>query len=259
MNKDNNVPMNEHGANNISVEPKVNTKRFRKRWIFIGILTLFIYQCLYPDPMFYFGKSIDAQVLDVDTGEPVEDVVVVAFWLLDGGLEGGSNRGVVNVKETVTDAEGKFHFSFWGPKKIPHWTSWDARMKGDSPQILLYKKGYHPRQLRDRYKPSFFTSPITESSWDGKQIQMQKFEGDEKSYRDMVSRFNYVLEEIVRYKKSRCEWERFPKMIIATKSDRKFRTTSLYNYLIGREERSKDKGCLSFKQFIKEYEGEGKS
>ncbi len=231
-------------------------KKFKKRWIFLGLLTLLTYQCLYPDPMFYFAKSIDAQVIDVDTGEPINDVVVVAFWLLDGGWEGGSNRGVVNVIETTSDAQGNFHFSGWGPKKIPHWFSWDARLKGDSPQILLYKKGYYPRQLRDRYRPTFFTSPFTDSSWDGMQVKMQRFEGDEQKHDDMIRRFNYVLDEIVRYKSSKCEWEKFPRMIIEARPEGRLRTSNLYDRLLGREERDEDQGCPSFTRFIKEYDSE---
>lgn len=257
----------ESSQQNIAVESKEERvsslskvlgklKKIKKRWIFLGILTLLIYQCLYPYPMFYFAQSIDAEIVDVDTGEPIEDVIVVAFWLLDGGWEGGSNRGTVNVMETTSDANGKFHFDGWGPRKIPHWFSWDARLKGDSPQILFYKNGYYPRQLRDRYKAGFFVSPFTDSDWDGKQIKMQKFEGGENEFDTMIRRFNYALDEVVRFEKSKCQWEKFPRMIVATRPEGRFRTTNIFDRLLGREERGEDQGCPSFKLFIKEYEGE---
>src|SRR5947209_3399798 len=81
----------------------------------------------------YSAEPITATVVDADTKEPLEGVVVVAHWEMKGGLEGGNVEGEVMIMEAVTDAQGKFHFPAWGPKKVYVGFS-NAQLTNDIPE-----------------------------------------------------------------------------------------------------------------------------
>ena len=61
----------------------------------------------------YSAEAISGRVIDEETKQPVQGMVVVALWELVGGMEGGSILGAARVLETVTDEEGQFHFPAW--------------------------------------------------------------------------------------------------------------------------------------------------
>src|SRR5579859_4576209 len=56
-------------------------------------------------------------VTDGNTGKSIEGAIVVASWELRvGGLADGRVGGYANVLESVTDRDGHFRISGWGPK-----------------------------------------------------------------------------------------------------------------------------------------------
>ena len=81
----------------------------------------------------YSAKEIEARVIDADTRQPLEGVNVVAHWVLHFGMEGGQQTDL-ELMETVTDKNGRFHFPAWGPKPIPAGLPWEARMKSQDPE-----------------------------------------------------------------------------------------------------------------------------
>ena len=64
-------------------------------------------------PLVYFGLPVTARVVDAETGQPVEGVMVVANCPMRGGH--GTPAGQAMVMEAVTDKDGVFHFPWWGP------------------------------------------------------------------------------------------------------------------------------------------------
>jgi hypothetical protein len=140
----------------------------------------------------YSAEPITALVVDADTQEPIEGVVVVAAWVLEGGLEGGNFKGVMTVMETVTDQSGAFHFAGWGPKSKPSYIRWvgDARLKSYAPTIFLFKSGYRIGEFANQSTEAQEHDPSAHTSdWKRKAIPLKKFDGTlEELRRIWVSR-----------------------------------------------------------------------
>jgi len=111
------------------------------------VCTLLLLYCGTSAALEYSAKPITARVVDAETKEPLEGVVVVAHWQLNGGLEGWSPLAELMVMDAVTDQSGTFHFPAWGPKKISAGLDSNARLKEFDPQLLLFKSGYRWQML----------------------------------------------------------------------------------------------------------------
>lgn len=105
------------------------------------ILILFIVIFTYASDRTYQGRVIDAE-----TKEPIEGAVVVAYWWEEKGAFLGSMERLRDVKETLTDRDGKW--SITGPesdkKKIVRGMLstiaivWAIR----NPGFIIFKPGY---------------------------------------------------------------------------------------------------------------------
>jgi len=73
--------------------------------------------------------TLKGQVLDAQTGQPIEGVVVLGVWTKYAGLPGLQHGELVGVKETETDAEGQFLLE----------TAWSL---GTEEAVTVYKFGY---------------------------------------------------------------------------------------------------------------------
>ncbi|HXG03684.1 MAG TPA: hypothetical protein VNO23_09765 [Candidatus Binatia bacterium] len=145
-------------------------------------------------PPFYTAKPVQATVVDEATRQPVEGVVVVAVW----ELSTISGRGhVLQIDETVTNAQGRFSLPGFGPRLRPPLHEAQDRM----PYLILFKHGYVPLSLhntsRDKFVAAFgdpkeWTTrqltanlPLTfdadrvvqESFWNGLTIELEPFRG----------------------------------------------------------------------------------
>jgi hypothetical protein len=174
----------------------------------------------------YSAESIEAWVVDAETGAPVEGAVVVAHWQLMGGMEGGNIVGQVMVLETVTDAKGRFHFPAWGP--VRH--SGPGRLDVDDPELIIFKSGYKFLALaNDLTKEAieFRLPPQRKSKWNGKTIPMKYLGGDLSKVRDAHSFLGTVLNFVIREPRE-CDWKKVPQMIVATaKQEQEFRKSGM--------------------------------
>jgi sugar lactone lactonase YvrE len=87
-----------------------------------------------------------AQVVDAETGEPLEGVAVIAVWhrrLVGHGLVPLWPTGLVAADETVTDADGRFTLPprFFAPALVTH---------VPEPDLGLFKAGHGGWRVRDR-------------------------------------------------------------------------------------------------------------
>ena len=213
----------------------------------------------------YSAEPIEAWVVDAESGQPVEGVVVVAHWQLEGGLEGGNNLGQMMVMEAVTDQAGKFSFPAWRPKKVPSdftWATSNARLKNMDPEMLLFKSGYEYLRLQND-KPlkelGGMKPYVRTSEWNGKTIKMEKFKGSLQEYVKHLSSLNDNLETATNSEYGHCEWKNIPLMISANgKQSKIFRAeniphSSFYGGLFSNEEYFLRKGCGSVKEFFREH------
>lgn len=162
------------------------------------------------------ADPVDATLVDGNTGQPMADVPVVAYWGLKGGSLTGDSLpcGAASVEEAVTDKDGKFHLPGWGPLKA------SCAMTVSDPELFAFKSGYMPRIESNAPRAPY---PVTHSvsDWNGRSIQMVKYPNpdlhkvDGDSYSTWFGEFNGNLEDFVVNMPSECNWKKMPNMLRA--------------------------------------------
>jgi hypothetical protein len=124
-------------------------------------------------PHMLYGKRVAGQVVDAETGTPIEGAHVALLWrsgIVPRGFTGHNSRDICyHAAATTTDAYGKFEIPAW-----KEWSTYDVVLVG--PTVLVYKVGFKPIQmltqresergpmehLNERYKLSRFTGSAKE-------------------------------------------------------------------------------------------------
>lgn len=206
------------------------------------------------------AKSIETWVVDEQTGQPLEGVIVVAHWQLERtfaippGVTGYDPRGPLQLKvmEAVTDPQGRFYFPAWGPLVAPP----GAYLEVFDPAIVMFKPGYEfyftahkPLERIDS------TISSTRTSWvDGKTIKMKKFEGDLKGYARIIERLSDAVDFSRETGHTHCYWKQIPRMLVALdKQARLFRSNNVYSSVPIIDDLYFQDECGSAREFLKEY------
>ena len=202
-------------------------------------------------PVTYSAESIEARIVDADTKQPLEGVIVVAHWVLEGGIH-VDRVGELVILETVTDKTGRFYFSGWGP--IRHWKR--SRLTNMDPELLLFKSGYEHKRLANPSTKEAIEGkpyPVRRSQWSGKTIELKPFKGTAQQYADHLGSLNNNLYPLLG--SETCDWKKIPLMLLAlteqSRAFRKLRIEALYDvdlYLPISERK-----CGSPSAFFKEY------
>jgi hypothetical protein len=181
----------------------------------IILLSLVVAHPACSKPVSYSADPIEASVIDAETKRPLEGVIVVAYWQLMGGMEGGIPKGQMNIMETMTDVNGRFHFLGWGPKR--HFG--EGKLRYSDPHLIIFKSGYDYRFLFN--EPSVTLAYSGKSEWNGKTIELKLFKGEMKKYVQLVDSLNSKLEQIIGPNPEDCDWKKIPEAIMATERERK--------------------------------------
>lgn len=91
----------------------------------------------YADWLIFHKPAYKGKVIDIDTKEPIEGAVVVAIYHkypIISGPAGGSST-VINVREALTDKEGKFQISSYMTLIAP-------LSESDDTLFIIFKPGY---------------------------------------------------------------------------------------------------------------------
>lgn len=144
---------------------------------------------VFGDPPVYFAKEIHGQVVDAESGQALEGVVVVASWepCWIGIGHGGDCGGSINTLEAVTDKEGKYLIPGWGPRpRLPF-----SFLSHLDPVLRFFKSDFYPQGLSNRlYSYENHNRSMTrKSEWDGKAIKLKPFKGDD--WADYGSQVSY--------------------------------------------------------------------
>jgi hypothetical protein len=75
----------------------------------------------------------EGKVIDVETGEPIEGVVILGIWSREIISPGGATHNFYDAQETVTDKHGDFRIEGMGLKILSNVTPMD---------VLIFKTGY---------------------------------------------------------------------------------------------------------------------
>ncbi len=169
----------------------------------------------------YQFDPIEAWVVDAETGKPIEGAVVTANWeLVKGSLDGPRYYGQLDVKETVTDKNGRFYFE--GFSKVD--TSW-AELRESDPQIIIFKAGYEFQRFINSYVDGGAGIKLIRrtAAMNGKTVKLKKNGVDKtlirQSHSSLVySRLSFVTKIMPHtHEVEKCYWQKIPRMLIETR------------------------------------------
>ena len=202
----------------------------------------------------YSAKPITGRVVDSATKQPLAGVNVVAHWVVQGfGLEGGNGTDMV-LMEAVTDGDGRYFFSGWGPKAVPMNADLGARLTFMAPELIFFKPDYWSMSVSNESTgPQPGTGPLTRTSdWDGKTVELKKFEGTPSQYSTIT---RSALSSV---SLAGCDWKKIPRIIVVL--DREsirleksgiYTSTPLIELIRGSSE---GQHCGSIDEFFKDYQ-----
>lgn len=154
-------------------------------------------------PLMYSAEAIRGQIVDAETGQPIDGAVVVAQWVLfEGGIGHGGHKGRLHIFETVTDEDGRYLIPEWGPKPHPPLTELVDR----DPEILIFKSTYEPKTLRNS---TARTDSARVSEWDGRVVKLKRAGTDLEAYARHLESMSISLP------RGGKEWRTFPRMVLA--------------------------------------------
>lgn len=112
----------------------------------MAISSLFFIACLFAAAVsshsnqwiLYHDKEINGAVVEVKTGKPIEEAIVIAMWALSQ-VPGDGFGGYANVEVVLTNKEGKFTVPSW--IRFKPWKIIDV-VHDLAPEIIIYKPGY---------------------------------------------------------------------------------------------------------------------
>jgi hypothetical protein len=163
----------------------------------------------------YSAEAIEGLVVDAETRQPLEGAIVVAYWGLEYGMEGG-NMKIFQLMESVTDKQGRFRFPPWGPKEIPAQLPSDARLKNRDPALDFYLDGYEVKAASNSKSVKDMGGhgdSVRKSEWNGKTVALKKFSGDRARYAEYLRLLRGSPVYLYPPAMIECVWNRVPVLI----------------------------------------------
>lgn len=232
-----------------TLSPLEKRKQRRKNLAFLAALLAIFFVV----SKLNMAPATEGWVVDAENGEPVEGVIVVAYWAMEKAWAWSvAPAGAVAVFEAVTDKDGYYRIPGWGPRWVKNWI-----VESDDPLIILFKNGYEPRFLGNmtvggsgyNSKNSFFRP----SMWDGKTVEISRFDGNLPKHANALGVLGRSLESyVVEYN---CGWKKIPKMLLALEVQRELMTANkqLASFVYAGNIRTDKNRCGTPDSFFKEY------
>ncbi len=214
--------------------------------VFRGIAAVIALYSLASCAVTYQFDPIEAWVVDAETGKPIEGAVVTANWeLVKGSLDGPRYYGQLEVKETVTDANGRFFFDGFSKED-----SSGAELRESDPQILIFKAGYKFERFTNNYHDGgagltrqHRTAAVSGSRLKLLRVPLAKGMSEFPHSQLVNGRLGFVRKEMPGLREiEHCYWQKIPKMIVETrKHEESMRAVgidppSLYDFLVRNSE-----------------------
>ena len=168
----------------------------------------------------YQFAPIEAWVVDAETGKPIEGAVVTANWeLVKGSFDGPRYYGQLEVKETVTDAKGRFAFEGFSKED-----SSGAELRESDPQILIFKAGHKFERFTNDYRDggAGMTRMYRTAAVNGKTVKLHKntMEKDQirRAHTHLILSLGFLNKIMPHTNESeKCYWQKIPRMLRETK------------------------------------------
>ena len=183
--------------------------------------------CLVAQPaaaLSYSALPFSGRVVDADTKQPLEGVIVVASWELEGRM--GLGVGALYSTEGVTDRDGRYSMRRWGPVEVTRHAggeSLPARMSPNEPTLFLFKAGYEPGR-EGLFNPGqgaghryYDTSFLNDPYWTGDLVRVipNDLTVELRRWTKSDAEFNRRLVFWDRAFLNGCGWARAPRMTAA--------------------------------------------
>lgn len=222
---------------------KATKTRKKKIWGFIISLALFFLVF-----RVYWIPGVEVTVIDAETKEPIEGVVFLGYWEKYSGSFAGSNpSGILEVKELITDKNGKASFSGW-IEVMPR-IYWIEGQNGTGGVYATYKHGYSDRNGTFRFK-------------NGEVVSLPKYEGALEDYWKK-SGFSRVYNKVQGLFENKCIWKEIPRSVLADLSISLMADSSIaprfsdlelqpLDRMVKRELNLPD-ACITYEEFKEEY------
>ena len=177
------------------------------RAAFLAGTLLSLSACVWAPPV-YFTATVRAQVIDKETGKPLDKVIVVAQWeLFEVGFGDSGHRGRrLRIYETVTEANGYFVVPAAGPLFRPPLT----KLTND-PSLFIFKRGYLPLAYCNHEDHN---GPLRYSDYDGKQIKLARQFWANMTLAEEAFIFSSFFGSI-RNLGDPQDWRNYPRMLLA--------------------------------------------
>jgi len=178
----------------------------RKKQIYLPIILVVVSGCTHFPRVYLGAEEIHGWAVDSKTKEPIENVIVLAIWELEGGLHVDHTANIM-IMETVTNNKGYYFFESWGPR-----FTMQGRMDELSPKLVFYKFGYDDKYLFNHQR--FPVVDYDVSRHTGKNIELEIFNGQPKEYE---RRTRGVDEHLGAYKNRsalQCTWTEIPRFTV---------------------------------------------
>ncbi len=133
-------------------------------------------------PSEYIAEEIRGNIVDGETGKPIEGANVVAAWVLTG--YGQTLAGIERLKiiEAVTDKKGSYRIAGWGSIKRPG----DRCLWNEDPLLTIFKPGYYLKTLRNNHSGdsedfsaeksvNLLAAKIRKSRYNEEEIKLDRF------------------------------------------------------------------------------------
>lgn len=167
------------------------------------IAVLWLQSCAVADV--YNMQGMEGRVVDKATQQPLDGVMVVEAWGIGGGIE-GHEIGYLPLNEAETDDTGRYVIPARGTKRVA-----EGYLTEQSPWIYYFKPGYVFAIKSNRYHPDRRFEYSRRSDWDGKTIELEKFEGTPQEWAKELERFGGVLGNLNRGEW--CGWMGIPRTL----------------------------------------------
>jgi hypothetical protein len=107
----------------------------------IAIIVLIAVSLGFVLPGLVYAKTYHGQVIDAETGKPLEGAVVVVIWHTEPRIAMDPPEYFHDAKEALTDAQGNFRL------EASPAINWNPLMAIKDPNIVIFQPGYEPFAL----------------------------------------------------------------------------------------------------------------
>jgi hypothetical protein len=189
---------------------KCDSGEIRRRWRLAAVITgLFLVS-----NSVVVGLPLHGQVVSATSRLPLSRAHVLAWWRLESyGMESPRSRGLIQVLETRTDAEGRYFLPPWVRIK-PFWI-WNHQQ---SPSMLVFRPDYVPRPLLNDpdAQAKWLPMRFSYSQWSGSVIDLESRAANRAAFAAAVKHsVELIMAGAADSPENDCQWPRMRRTLMA--------------------------------------------